>query len=544
MTMRNGANRDERSREAVRNARPLDEVLQRWGEGVFGARDVLLRAARRSAEDARAAKENLRTKKERSEGRGSVYASALELGADVAEEVRAQTFLGAWATLAAGERLSRPFGRPFPALPERVAPSPRTLALWAAAFDIYTGYAALRGRERLLSGLSNTADVETLHERGASRALDAARSLGGTLIKAGQFAATRPDLLPAPYIEALSTLHDRVPPRPLGVIRRAVESETGRPLARLFSRFDPEPVAAASIAQVHRARLLDGREVAVKVRYPEIADLIEADLDSLETVFDAVNRFEPDVDLRPITDYLRWTLPLELDLSREAGAMEDLRRTLSDREDVLIPSEIEGFTSEGLLVMEYVEGIKVTDREALVKNGIDPAALARLLNDVFADQLFRRGVLHADPHPGNLLVQPGKDDRNPRLVLLDHGLTLPVDRPFVDALAKMVAALREFDLDALNVALNEAGLPLNEDADLGALLRLVGVVMNPDGASDDPGETMDLGDFTGSLGAGVRNLPPRLLLVGRAIGLLDGVTRQLDEDLDSLEIVARYAGAE
>ncbi len=202
----------------------------------------------------------------------------------------------------------------------------------------------------------------------------------------------------------------------------------------------------------------------------------------------------------------------------------------------VVPRPVEGLSTKGLLVMEYMEGVKVTDRAALVENGIDPAALAKLLNDVYADQLFRRGILHADPHPGNLLAQPG-----PRLILLDHGLTLPLERPFTDTLAEMVAALRDFDFDALEDALRKAGLPIDEDTDIGALLQLVGVVMSGDDSeSSDGDEALDLGGFAGRLGAGIRDLPPRLLLVGRAIGLLDGVTRQLDEDLDSLEVVGRY----
>ena len=165
-----------------------------------------------------------------------------------------------------------------------------------------------------------------------------------------------------------------------------------------------------------------------------------------------------------------------------------------------------------------------------VEAGIPPREVAELLNDVYADQLFRRGVLHADPHPGNLLVQPG-----PRLVLLDHGLTLALDPPFVAALDRMVGALRSEDLDALTDALREAGLPVSGDTDLGTLLRLVGVLLG-----DGLGDARSFADVGRRLGASVRGIPPKLLLAGRAIGLLDGITRRLDPGLDALEIVARY----
>ena len=245
---------------------------------------------------------------------------------------------------------------------------------------------------------------------------------GGTLIKAGQFASTRPDLLPAPFVATLASLQDRVPPRSATVIEGALASELGRPVSEVFSEFDATPVAAASIAQVHRARLADGREVAVKVQYPGVGTLMDSDLDALEVVFETVVRLEPEIDLQPVADYLRWTLPLELDFRREAEATVELRRALCDRDDILIPKVIENLTTERLLVMELAEGVRITDTETLVGAGISPREVALLLNDVYADQLFRRAVLHADPHPGNLLVQHG-----PRLVLLDHGLTLALE---------------------------------------------------------------------------------------------------------------------
>jgi ubiquinone biosynthesis protein len=149
--------------------------------------------------------------------------------------------------------------------------------------------------------------------------------------------------------------------------------------------------------------------------------------------------------------------------------------------------------------------------------------------DAYADQMLRRRILHADPHPGNLLVQ-----RGPRLVLLDHGLTLPLEPSFVDTLEKLVGDLRGGDLEEITASLREAGLPVGEDTDYATLLGLVGVLLG-----DELGDG-DLGDFGRSLGASVGDVPPRLLLVGRAIGLLDGIGRQLDPDLDTLEIVARY----
>ncbi|HEV2742712.1 MAG TPA: AarF/UbiB family protein, partial [Rubrobacter sp.] len=288
--------------------------------------------------------------------------------------------------------------------------------------------------------------------------------------------------------------------------------------------------------QVHRATLRDGRDVAVKVQYPGIPGLIEADLEALESIFDAIARLEPSVRLRPIADYLRWTLPLELDFRRAAAAMAGLRRALGHRGDVVVPEAVEGLTTERLLVMDFVEGIRISDREALAAAGVDPAAVAETLNDAFAEGLFRHNVLHADPHPGNLLVQPGPD--GPRLVLLDHGLTMELEPSFAATLGEMTGAMREGDLEALTISLGEAGLPVGPGTDVETLLGVVGVLLGGGREEARP----ELGELGRGLGASVGDLPPRLLLVGRAIGLLDGITRSLDPDLDVLEIVARYAG--
>jgi predicted unusual protein kinase regulating ubiquinone biosynthesis (AarF/ABC1/UbiB family) len=494
------------------------DAARLWSHAALGAGEVLARAVRRSGEEAQAVRGSA---KETPDGANLARAGDL---------ARAQWFLWVWTTLAAGERLGRAYqgdGTSHGLLPP--ASSPRVALLGTLASDLYLGYAALRERGRWFPDLVRPEDWELAHRRGAGRLLDAAEALGGTLIKAGQFASTRPDLLPTPYVEELFSLQDRVPPQPYAVIEEAVARELRRPVPEIFSEFEREPIAAASIAQVHRARLADGREVAVKVQYPGVAALIEADLAALEAIFRAVARLEPQIQLQPIADYLRWTLPLELDFRREAAAIEDLRSALSDRDDAVVPGVVDNLTTGRLLVMDLVKGVKITDKEALSRAGIEPREVATLLMDVYADQLFERGVLHADPHPGTILVQPG-----PRLVLLDHGLTLALEPSFIVALERMVGAMRIGDLDSLTPALQEAGLPVDEDTDYVTLLRLVGVLLG-----DEVGET-DIGDFGMRLGASVGDVPPRLLLVGRAIGLLDGIGRQLDPQLDALEIVARY----
>lgn len=406
----------------------------------------------------------------------------------------------------------------------------RGLALGTLAADLLIGYKVLDERSRW-SGLVRPQDWELQHQRGAERILATAAALGGTLIKACQFASTRPDILPATYVQALSKLQDRVPPHPWSEIATAIRQELGRSPEEVFEWIEPEPVASASIAQVHRARLHDGREVAVKVQYPGIAGIIAADLTVLQRIVELVARLFPAIQLQPILDYLKETLPLELNFRREATAMAELRAALQQRTDVVIPTEIADLSTERLLVMEFIDGIKITDRAAMLQAGISPQAVARLLNDVYAEQIFRLGILHADPHPGNLFVQPG-----PKLVLLDHGLTVHLKPTLVQALGEMVNALLILDFDRLTKALAKAGLQLDEQVDITSLMQLVGVLLG--GEQDTAAlDTVEVGQ---QLGRSIGHIPVELILMGRALGLLDGVTKQLDPDLNALEIVAGY----
>jgi ubiquinone biosynthesis protein len=406
----------------------------------------------------------------------------------------------------------------------------REVALGTLAADLLTGYTILNQRGRW-NGLVKPQDWELQHQRGANRILDTAAALGGTLIKACQFASTRPDILPTPYVQTLSKLQDRVPPHSWSEIAGVIKRELGQSPQEIFKWINQEPVAAASIAQVHRAQLADGRDVAVKVQYPGIEEIIATDLSILQRIVVLVARLFPNIHLQPILDYLKETLPLELDFRREAAAMTELRAALRHRTDVLVPKDIPELSTERLLVMEFIEGVKITDRAAMVEAGISPTAVARLLNDVYAEQIFRLGILHADPHPGNLFVQPG-----PKLALLDHGLTVPLKPTLVQALGEMVRALLVADFDRLTKALAQAGMQLDQQVDIGTLLQLVGVLLG--GEQDKSAkDTLDVGQ---QLGKSIGQIPVELILMGRALGLLDGITKQLDPELDALEIVASY----
>ena len=411
----------------------------------------------------------------------------------------------------------------------------RTLVMSTVAADIFVGYTTLGEREKWLPSLVKPRDWELQHQRSANRVLETAASLGGALIKACQFASTRPDLLPAVYIRTLAPLQDRLPPRSWSEIEKAITRELGQPPTEVFAEIEREPVAAASIAQVHRARLHDGREVAVKVQYPDIENLVTTDLAVLEQIVKAVARLSPTIQLQPIVDYLKETLPLELDFRYEVESMTRLRAALAHRADALVPAVIPDLSTEHLIVMDYIHGIKITDRDALEQAGITPHEVARLLNDLYAEQMLHLGILHADPHPGNLLVQPG-----PRLVLLDHGLTVSLAPSLVDSLRQLVQSLTSGDFDGVSGALAKAGMRLDGEMDITTLLNLVGVLLGNDQPGES-GEDVDAVDVGMRIGKSIGTIPTNLLLVGRTLGLLDGITKQLDPGMDTLDIVAKYA---
>jgi predicted unusual protein kinase regulating ubiquinone biosynthesis (AarF/ABC1/UbiB family) len=427
----------------------------------------------------------------------------------------------------------------------------RALTLMTLAADLMSGYTLLAQRQRLLGRLTQPQDWAWQHQRSAARLRDTAAALQGTLIKASQFASTRPDILPDAYVKALATLQDRVPAQPWKDIRRVITTELGQPPEAVFRAISHRPIASASIAQVHRAELPDGRQVAVKVQYPGIRRIMSTDLTILQWVVTEVARIAPRIQLQPILDHLKDTLPLELDFVREADAMTALRKALRHRDDVLIPDVIPELSTKRLLVMDYVDGIKITDRAALAAAGIDPRAVARQLDDLYAEQIFRLGWLHADPHPGNLLVQPRAGGQPPKLVLLDHGLTVQLPPTLVEGLGEMVRALLVGDFAGLTAALEKAGMRLPPDVDIATLLQLVGVLLNGRGESgngagdkEQAGRNSDAMDVGRQLGASIGHIPADLLLVGRALGLLDGTTRLLDPAANALESVAGYFATE
>lgn len=365
-------------------------------------------------------------------------------------------------------------------------------------------------------------------------------AMGPTFIKLGQLLSTRSDILPAPYLEALARLQDRVEPFSFAEVEEIVSSELGVRLSKAFRDFDPDPVAAASLGQVHHALLRDGRPVAVKVQRPGIRQVI---LDDLEAFAEAASFADRHTQMgrkfafQEVLEEFRKTLLRELDYKREALNLVTLGRNLRSYERLVVPQPVDDYTTSRVLTMDYVRGTKVTDLSPLARLEMDNGALAEDLCKAYLDQILVDGFFHADPHPGNILVT---EDR--RLALIDLGMVARVDPRTQERLLKLLLAITDGrGHEAAQIAL-QMGTRLegaDEDRYRRAVADLVG------GYQDVTADQIKVGRIVLGLARqasenGVRPAP-ELAMIGKALLHLDEVSRILDPEFDPNAIVRQHS---
>ena len=269
---------------------------------------------------------------------------------------------------------------------------------------------------RVLGPARSQARLSRAHLRNARRLAGGFARLRGVFIKMGQVLSVVGTFLPSAFGEALETLQDKVPPRPFSEIEGRLREAFGpNPMAR-FGSFEREPLAAASLAQVHRATTRDGREIAVKVLYPGIELLIRRDLAVLRSILPVIKWVVKVGRVERLFHELSAMLARETDYRHERANMERIRAIFAGDANVIVPQVIDELTAGGVLSMSFEAGVKINDAEAQRGRGIDPEAVAKLLVECYFTMLLEHRVFHADPHPGNFLVRPG-----PRLVILDYG---------------------------------------------------------------------------------------------------------------------------
>ncbi len=411
---------------------------------------------------------------------------------------------------------------------------------WVAA-RIYAGYKSIQLWSRIVGAARKEERYRRQDGRAARALYRSAVRLQGMLIKACQFIATRADVLPDAWVNTLSGLHDHVPPRPFAAIRERVEHELGRPLDDVFAEFDPRPLASASLAQVHAARLHDGRRCAVKVQYPGIEGIVRADLRNLAVILRVLAWLEHDFDFRVLMREAFKYIPMELDFEHEADNCETIARNLAARADVVVPRVYREYSTRRVLVMELIEGIKITDVAALEGAGIDKRAVAQKLMEVFCEQVLRDGFFHADPHPGNVMVQPG-----PRLVLLDLGLAKDFPPRFRDGIVRLTFSILTVDNAGIAAAFEQLGFR-TRDGSPETLITLANLLLgNTIRRGRAYADKQLIEEFSEELPRALRvnpivEVPADVLLVTRVMGLLSGLGKTLDSRVDLFATIMPYA---
>jgi len=308
---------------------------------------------------------------------------------------------------------------------------------------------------------------EAAHKRNARRLARGFSRLRGVFIKMGQVLSVTGTFLPAAFAEALEDLQDKVPPRPFAEIEGRLREAFGAdPLAR-FGSFEREPIAAASLAQVHRATSRDGRPIAVKVLYPNIERLIAADLGVMRSVLPVIRLLAPIARVERILDQLQAMLARETDYAHERQNMERMRGIFAARKDVVIPTIFPELTQGGVLSMSLEEGMKVNDIEGQRAAGIEPESVGKLLVECYFEMLLQHRVFHADPHPGNFLVRPG-----PTLVILDFGAVEEVTPSLAEGMTMVVKGVLTHSDDLVLAGVERMGF-VSETGDR-ELLKAVG----------------------------------------------------------------------
>ncbi len=364
--------------------------------------------------------------------------------------------------------------------------------------------------------------------------------LGPTFVKIGQLLSSRADLLPEQFLKPLSRLQDKVKPFPPEDVEFIIENELGAKISKLFSHFDPTPLAAASLGQVHRASLHDGRSVVVKVQRPNIREQIREDFAALEEIAKALHNhtdFGKKHELPKVLEEFETTIGHELDYRREASNLVTLANNLREFKHIRVPLPVDDYTTEKVLTMDFIEGTKITELSPLAHLDLNGRALAEELFQAYLKQVLLDGTFHADPHPGNILLTA-----DGCIGLLDLGMVGYTTPSMQESLLKLLLAVSEGDSDqAADVAIEISDTATNFDETqfrhkMGQLVaeELSGTLTN-----------MDLGKTLLQVGRTAADtglfVPVELTLLGKTLLQLDAVGKILAPDFDPNESIRRNA---
>ena len=366
-------------------------------------------------------------------------------------------------------------------------------------------------------------------------------ALGPAFIKIGQSLATRADLLPVEYIQELAKLQDEVPPFPTEQARAIIESELRAKIEEIFEGFEDEPIAAASLGQVHRARLRTGQVVAIKVQRPGIHDQVEFDISVLRRIARRLERYPNlvrGVDWQGTLDAFHTTIHEEMDFEQEARNAEVFRKNFEKWKEVYVPQIYQVFSTRRLIVMEFIDGLKVTDSEQLTAVGQDPHEVVKLLARTYLKQLLEDGFFHADPHPGNLRVMA-----DGRLAFFDFGMVGRLDMKLQSNLINAFFHVVERDVHGLVEDMVRLGfIELSPEDETrfkpiieGLFNRYLGLRLG------DVNFKELMFDMAHVIYEFPFKIPATFTYIVRAVMTLEGIGTQVDPDFRFFEIARPYA---
>jgi predicted unusual protein kinase regulating ubiquinone biosynthesis (AarF/ABC1/UbiB family) len=369
---------------------------------------------------------------------------------------------------------------------------------------------------------------------------DDLEKMGPTFIKLGQLLSTRADLLPLPYMQALSRLQDKVEPFSFEDVEQIITTELGVRISKAFGSFDAAPMAAASLGQVHRATMRDGRPVAVKVQRPGIREQIIKDLEAMSEVarfLDEHTEMGKRYEFQKMLDEFRKSLLAELDYRREAQNLVTISDNLIDFDAIVIPQPVEDYTTSRVLTMDYIHGRKITDLSPLARMDIDGAELADQLFRAYLQQFLVDGFFHADPHPGNVfLTDEGQ------IALLDLGMVARITPGMQERLLQLLLAISEGRAEqAADVAIQIGQIRKGFYDEPEFRRRVSDLVTTHQDASLGQIEVgtivLEVTKVSGECGIRV---PPDLMMLGKTLLNLDQVGRTLDPSFDPNDAIRQY----
>lgn len=383
----------------------------------------------------------------------------------------------------------------------------------------------------------NARELETITT--AERLRFALEELGPTFIKLGQMLSVRPDLIPERFVVEFQKLQDEVPPFPVEQASAKIEKHLGAPIKQMFTYFDENPLAAASIAQVHRAVLHSGEEVVVKIQRPDIRRIIETDLNIFNNIAGLIEKYIQESEFyspRLIVEEFAKTIRRELDFIREGRNIDRFRRNFEGDKTVYVPNVFWEFTTDHILTMEYIDGIKASELDKLEKAGYDRKQIAFNGAQAILKQIFEHGFFHADPHPGNIFVL-----QNNVIAPLDYGMMGSIDNEQKEAIGNMLIGVVKKDIKRILRVFQSLGI-LDDVSDIKNLKLDVEDFL--DRYYEVPLSQLDIGKIIIELTDVIRNnrikLPADLMLMAKAMVTEEGVGRNLDPDLDFMTLAKPY----